>query len=197
MKTKFAALILSFCLLMTLNSAHASDVGDFFSTSAGMDASMLVASQSSKSNKSNKQKKHKKGKKGKKEKKSNKSNKSEKSAKSKKSDKSVKSAKKKKSKKSNKSKKSKKSDKNPPVRLTDVCLLDTGTGVYNLTAIPVSDLEGYMLQNLIGPLLVRYRDADDDTLGDPNVSIETCGDVIGYVANANDLDDTFPDFSVD
>ena len=177
MKMKLTTLILALGLGFTLNSASAGTMGEFFSTSAGMDASLMIA-----------------GKGSKKSKKSSKSDKSDKSDKSGKSDKSAKSDK---SKKSNKSDKSKKSDKNPPVAMTNVCLLDTSTGVYNLATIPLSDLEGYMMQNLIGPLLVRYRDADNDTLGDPNVSIETCSEVVGYIADSSDLDDTFPDFTVD
>ncbi|HEY3386138.1 MAG TPA: right-handed parallel beta-helix repeat-containing protein, partial [Saprospiraceae bacterium] len=38
-----------------------------------------------------------------------------------------------------------------------------------------------------------YADADEDGLGNPNVSTEECDAPIGYVANAADCDDTDPD----
>ncbi len=37
-----------------------------------------------------------------------------------------------------------------------------------------------------------YADADGDSLGDPNVTIEECEQPEGFVGNANDLDDTDP-----
>ena len=37
-----------------------------------------------------------------------------------------------------------------------------------------------------------YADADGDSLGDPNASIEQCEQPEGYVGNSNDSDDTDP-----
>lgn len=56
-----------------------------------------------------------------------------------------------------------------------------------------NDCDGSIDEDL--PLNTYYRDADSDTYGDPNDTVEDCSDTppAGYVANADDCDDTDPD----